>query len=101
MEGVGHGEDGLERVALRAARRGGVGLIARDSDVVVKDVLDGLGGNAWPVVGHLDALVIDGDGYLGRGARSLAGVERIVDELLEDDQWSRPSAPRCAGRQGP
>ena len=41
IEHVAHGENGLERVALRAAGRRHVGLAAGDPDRVVEDRLDG------------------------------------------------------------
>ena len=43
VEHVAHGENGLQRVALRASRRRDIGLAGRDPDRVVENRLDGLG----------------------------------------------------------
>ena len=81
-----HGDDGLERVALRAARRGDVGLAAADPDGEVEDVLDGLRRDAGAVVRHRDSGLVDRDGDRRRDAGLLAGVDAVVDQLLKDDE---------------
>ncbi len=95
VEHVAHGEDGLERVALRASGRRDIGLAARDPDGVVENRLDGLGVDAAGVVLDDDRVRLDGDRDLGRDFGLLAGVERVVDELLGDHQ--RPVINRVPG----
>ena len=86
VQNEGHGEDGLEGVALRAAGRADVGLAARGAGREVQDARDRLRRDAGAVVGDCNAGVGELDPNLGRGARLLAGVERVVDQLLEHDQ---------------
>ena len=87
VQGERHGQDGLQRVALGAAVRRHIRLAARDPAREVEDVGDGLRpgcrgrcrppGSCRGSTVHLD---------LRRDAGLLAGVERVVDQLLEDDQ---------------
>ena len=85
-EHEGHGDDGLQRIALRAARRRDIGFARRGAGREVEDRLDRPGRQARPVVGDRDAGVVDADRDLRRDAGFLAGVERVVEELLDDDQ---------------
>src|SRR5262249_1141802 len=81
-----HGDDGLQRVALRAAGRGDVGVAAADPDGKVEHTLHGLCRKPRPVVRHRDAGLIDGDGDLGCDAGLLTGIERVVEQLLQDHE---------------
>jgi hypothetical protein len=95
VEHVAHREDGLERVALRAPRRGDVGLAAGDPDGVIEDRLDGLGLDPARVVLDGDRPGSDGDGDHRSDLGLLAGVERVVHQLLEHHQ--RPIRVRMPG----
>jgi hypothetical protein len=81
-----HGEDGLEGIALRAAGRADVGLAARRAGREVQDARDRLPRDAGAVVGHCNAGAGELDPNLGRGARLLGGVDRVVDQLFDDHQ---------------
>jgi hypothetical protein len=85
VEGEGHGEDGLERVALGAAGRADVGLAGADPDGEVEDVRDDIAGDAWPLVRDLEHRSVEADVDHGRKVGRLGGVEAVVDELLERD----------------
>ena len=95
VEHVAHGQDGLQRVALRAAGRRDIGLAAGDPDRVVEDRLDGLGVDPVRVVLDDDPVLFDDHRDVGRDLGLLAGVERVVDQLLGHDQW--PVVDRVAG----
>ena len=85
-EDVTHGEDGLERVPLRASGRRDVRLPRRDPNRIVEDRFDGLGVDPAGVVPDDDRVALDDDFDLGRDLGFLAGVERVVDQLLGDHQ---------------
>ena len=95
LEHVAHGQERLQRVALRAAGRRDIRFAARHPDGVVEDRLDGC--RVDPVRVVLDDDLVrfddhrDGGGNLGL----LAGVERVVEQLLGHDQW--PVVGRVAG----
>ena len=95
VEHVTHGEDGLERVPLRASGRRDIRLAARHPDGIVEDRLDGLGADAARVVLNDDRVLLDDDRDLGGDFGFLAGVERVVDQLLGDHQ--RPFVNRMPG----
>ena len=81
-----HGNDGLERIALSAAVGGDIGLPARDAHGEVQDIGDRLRRDAGAVVGDGDPGGVDPDGDLGPDLGLLAGVEGVVDQLLQHDQ---------------
>ena len=87
VEHVTHGEDGLERVALRASRRRDIRLAARHTDGVVENWVDGPGVDPARVILDDDRVLLDDDRDVGGDFGFLAGVERVVDELLDDHQW--------------
>ena len=87
-EGVPDADDRLERLALRAPARGPVqGLVAGERRVI-KDARHYLGRDAVPVVGHRHPPNVtihrsrDRDFRLHSGR--LAGVERVIEQLLDD-----------------
>src|SRR5262249_46953908 len=80
----------LEGVAELAAGGADVVGLVRDADVVVEGPLDNVGGHPRAVVKNPQAVVPDRDGDLGRHAGLLAGVQGVVDQLLEDAD--RPEA---------
>ena len=90
-----HRDDRLERVALPAAVRRHVRLAARRPGREVEDRGDRLGRDAGPVVAHPDLAACDSDPDHRRDAGFLAGIERVVDQLLYDDQ--RPVVGLVAG----
>ena len=61
LEHVGHRQDGLERIALSAARWADVSFTRRNPDAVVEDALDRLRRNAGTVVLDDDRPAIDCD----------------------------------------
>jgi hypothetical protein len=79
-----HGDDGLQRVALSAAGRRNVGFPARHPHVVIENIPDNLGSDSRTVVGHDDLAILDGDGNDRRGTSLLAGVDGVVDKLLQN-----------------
>ena len=80
----------LQRIALCAAPGPDIGFAARHADGEVEDVVDDVAGDARTVVDHLDHAVVEGDPDPGRDALLLGGVERVVAQLLHDDQ-----RPQC------
>ena len=95
VEGKPHGKDGLQRIALSATCRRHIGFAARCTGAVIEDAGDRLGRNARAVVTDDDAGVRDFDHDDRRNAGLLAGIERVVDELLLDDE--RPIIGVVAG----
>ena len=90
-ERVGDAEQRLEGVALRAARRATVaGLVAHQHGEVAQTG-DDLGRDTGTVVGHGDerdlAVVVGAGGDLDDRCPTggLGGVERVVQQLLDDD----------------
>jgi hypothetical protein len=81
-----HRHDGLQRIALGPSVRGDVCLSRGHPDRKVEHPVDGVGGQARPVVGDLDGVRPDRHADLGRYAGVLAGIQCIIDELLEHDQ---------------
>ena len=77
-------DDRLERVALRTSGRADVGLATSYPDAEVEDVLDHVGGDAGAVVLDRDPGAVERDRDRRRGARLLAGVDRVIEELLQD-----------------
>src|SRR3982751_5828064 len=70
---------------MRAAGRADVGLAAGDPDREGEDVGDHVGGDARAVVGDPDRAVADIDLDTRGDAGLLAGVEAVVDQLLDGD----------------
>ena len=89
-----HGEDGLQRVALLAAGRADIGGATAGAAGKVERTLDRLGRDAGAVVADLDQLLGDGDLDPRRQLRLLGIVERVVGQLLDDDE--RPAFGRVA-----
>ena len=92
-----HGADRFQRVALRAPGRAAVRLARRCPDRVIEHGADGFRRQAGAVVADRD---LAGRGrYLDhdfrRDAGLLAGVDRVVDQLLQDDE--RPVIGLVAG----
>jgi hypothetical protein len=81
-----HRDDGLERVALGTARRRHIGFLVRSAHSEVQDLGDRLGGDSRPVVGDRDVSTFHLDIDDGRAADLLGLIERVVGQLLEDDQ---------------
>jgi hypothetical protein len=81
-----HRHQRLDGVTLRAAAGRDVGFTRTDTDAEIEDVADDVGRQAGAVVGDGDSRLVDTDGDLRHGAGFLAGVERVVDQLLQDDQ---------------
>ena len=86
VEDERHRHQRLQRVALRAAVGRDVRLAGTDADAEVENVLDHLRRQPGAVVGDGDPVLVDADGDLRRGPGFLAGVEPVVDQLLEDDE---------------
>ena len=86
VEHVAHGENGLEGVSLRPARRRRIGLAARHADAVVENGVDRLGVDADAIVLDDDLVLLDDDRDHGRDFGLLATVEGVVDQLLRDHQ---------------
>jgi hypothetical protein len=89
IEDERHRQDRLERVALGAAVRCHIRFPAGDATREVEDPRHRLRRYAGAVVDHSDRARLDLDRDLRRDACLLAGVERIVDQLLEDHQRPR------------
>ena len=81
-----HGDDRLYRVALLAAVRRDVSFAAGGAGREVEDRGDGLSRDAWPVVAHSNPAAGDGHADHRRNASLLAGVERVVGQLLQDNE---------------
>ena len=64
----------------------GIGLAAGDSDREIQDAGDRLGRDARAIVGDDDLPVADLDADHRRDAGFLGGVERVVDQFLENDE---------------
>src|SRR5277367_2447908 len=92
VEDVTHGEERLERVSLRASCRADIGLARRDSDAVVAYAANRFLGNSRTVV--LDrnraASRRDRKNDSRRNVGLLGGVERVVEQFLDDDKWPIP-----------
>jgi len=88
-EGIGNTDDGLQGVALRPARRRAVRRLVADAHAVVEDLAYYFGRYAEAVVGDAEAqhtvFLLDLHPNLRGHARRLAGVEAIVDQLLQAD----------------
>jgi hypothetical protein len=84
--------------ALSAARQANVGGPGGRTAAEVAGPEHGGRRNAGAVVGDLDAAGVDLDGYDGGDAGVLAGVEPVVDKLLEDHQ--RPLSADMADLRG-
>ena len=95
IEHIAHGENGLQRIALRAAGRRDIRLTAGDPDHIIEDRLDGLGVDTARIVLDDDRSRIDDDRDVGRDLGLLAGIERVVHDLLAHDQ--RPIIDRVPG----
>jgi hypothetical protein len=99
VDGEAHGEDGLQRVALLAARHRDVGLARRCPHRVVDDRGDRLGVDA--ATGEIrdnDLSAGQADRDRGRDPGFLGLVDGVVGQLLEDDQ--RPFALGVADELG-
>ena len=88
-EGIRYADDGLERVALRAAGRRAVRRLVTHPEVVVEDPAHDLDRYARPVIGDTQAyevvLALDLDAHNRRNTRRLAGIQGVVYELLQAD----------------
>ncbi len=86
---VGDADDGLERVPLGASRRRAVGGLVRGLGVVVDDAPNSVGRDAARAIGDgkrcVGTLHPGFDAHLWRNADRLAGVERVVYQLLQND----------------
>jgi hypothetical protein len=86
IEHIAHGENGLQRIALRAAGRRDISLAAGNPDRIIEDGLDGLGVDPARIVLDGDRSRIDDDldhrGNLGL----LGGIEGVVHDLLAHHQ---------------
>src|SRR5262249_9099809 len=86
VQGEWHGEDGLEGVTLRAPGRGHVGLSGADPHRVIKDLDDYARRNTGAAVGDRDPVTGHVDMDAWRRPGFLARVDRVIDQLLQDDQ---------------
>jgi hypothetical protein len=86
VEYEGHGDDRLQRVALRAPVGGDVCLPRRHADGEVEQAIHDVRRDAGAVVRDRDRVRIDGDRDLRRDALFLAGVQCVVDQLLDGDE---------------
>ncbi len=82
----GHGDDRLERVALSSPVGGHVGLPTGDPDREIEHAVERLGRQSWAVVGDLDPTLVDRDRDHRRDTGVFAGVEGVVDQLLQRDE---------------
>ena len=89
VQGEWHGEDCLQRVALGAAVRRDIGFAARGPGVEIQDRGHGLGRDASPVVAHPNPATRDRHTNRRPSVGFLAGVQRVVDQLLKDHQRPR------------
>ena len=94
VEDERHGNDGLEGVTLGATGRTDVGLARADPDAEVEHVLDHLSRDARAVVLDGNPAIVNHNRDGRRATGLLGGVDRIVNELLEDHQ--RPGSPLMA-----
>src|SRR5262245_39941121 len=85
---VGHRNDGLEGVPLRAPGRANMRLAAGRAAGVIEGGRDGCGWEAGAVIRHLDgaALGVDGEADFRGDAVLFAVVGAVVSEFLSDDQ---------------
>ena len=84
-----HGDEGLQRVALLTSGRTDIRLAGRNPDAEVEHVLDHVGGQAGTVVLDGDPALVDRDRDHRRDAGLLGGVDRVVEQFLQDHDRPR------------
>jgi hypothetical protein len=86
VENERHRHQRIQCVALGTAVGRDIGFAGTDADAEIENILDHLRRQAGAVVADSDPVFIDADGDRGCDPCLLAGVERVVDQLLEDDE---------------
>lgn len=87
VEHKAHRDDTFQRVALAASAGSDIRLSARYPNRIVEDIVDRLSRDAGAVIsdGNLARAGRDLDLDLGRNTNLLDNVDRVVNQLLEDD----------------
>ena len=95
IERIWHADQGFERIALSPARWRDVCLTARYSDRIIEHALDSFRWQAGAIVVDFDAVLIGCNRDHRSDAGLLASVQRVVDQLFEDNE--RPVGNLMAG----
>lgn len=82
---VGHGEQGLECVALRPTCRADVEILAAGFGGKIQNSGHHIRGDAGAVVSNSESVVLDRDAHIGSDAAVFSRIQRVVHEFLERD----------------
>jgi hypothetical protein len=90
IQRIGHCDNGLQRIALLPTGRADISLARGNSNVVIENVGDRLGGQPRTIVTDLDQRRLRSGRHRNRDLRRdlhlLGGVDRVVEQFLQYDQ---------------